>query len=78
MSKLQLAYGMVGVTLMAFFGTRIGNVTTIGSLAVAAFALGIVLLSQMPAIGLLARMKRLEAELAAARDAAARSGARAG
>jgi hypothetical protein len=73
MSKLQLAYGMTGVSLMSYFGSRIGNVTAIGSLSVAAFALGIVFVSQMPAIGLLARVKRLEAELAAARGATASS-----
>lgn len=67
MSKIQIALSVVGVMLMSYFGSRIGNATAAGSESMAAFSLGLILVCQAPAIGLLARVKRLEAELASTR-----------
>lgn len=70
----QAVYSLAGAALLGWFGTRIGILTAAGSLPIAAFAVGIILMAQAPTFALRDRVRRLEAQLASQGESGARAG----
>ena len=62
--KLSVAFAFAGAILLGWFGSELGRRTGAGSLAVAAFAIGVLCFAFAPVAALTARVRELERRLA--------------